>query len=292
MAKELLTEHAHDISRFILGVDNVQVLENLDTEQQVVIGQRVDSTKRIRVDNEEAILHIELQVRDSTPKPMWARNAAYHGYLLGEYQLPVYSNVLYFHPSAGRRDGGVYEYSMCGYAYRLRYKVIRLIEVEGESILALAAPGLLPFTPLMKPPGGLDSAAWIQRCITATTGTDLDEGTQGDLLCALSVFGSVVHDASLFKRLIPEGLMRESKYFQLLRDEFIAQGIEQGIERGAKESTIKNTLAVLSAKFSPDTVNALAPALHRITDLQHLELLLLAAVQAESLDAFTQSLNR
>ncbi len=88
MAKELLTEHAHDISRFILGVDNVQVLENLDTEQQVVIGQRVDSTKRIRVDNEEAILHIELQVRDSTPKPMWARTAAYHGYLLGEYQLP------------------------------------------------------------------------------------------------------------------------------------------------------------------------------------------------------------
>ncbi len=300
MAKELLTEHAHDISRFILGVDNVQVLENLDTEQQVVIGQRADSTKRIRIDNEEAILHIELQVRDSTPKPMWARNAAYHGYLIGEYQLPVYSNVLYFHPSAGRRDGGVYEYSMCGYAYRLRYKVIRLIEVAGESILALALPGLLPFTPLMKPPGGLDSAAWIQRCITATTGTDLDEGAQGDLLCALSVFGGVVHDASLFKRLIPEGLMRESKYFQLLRDEFIAQGIEQsieqgmerGMERGAKETTIKNTLAVLSAKFSPDTVNALAPALQRITDLQHLELLLLTAIQAESLDTFTQSLNR
>ena len=105
----------------------------------------------------------------------------------------------------------------------MRYKVIRLIEVDGESILAADTPGLLPFMQLMKPPVEVTSAGWIQRCITATTGTGLDEGTQGDLLCALSVFGSVVHDASLFKRLIPEGLMQESKYFQLLRDEFIAQ---------------------------------------------------------------------
>ena len=85
-----------------------------------------------------------MQLRDSTRKPMWARNAVYHGYLVGEHQIPVYSNVIYFHPNAGRNDTGVYEYSWHGYAYTLRYKVIRLIEIEGQAVLETQAPGLLP----------------------------------------------------------------------------------------------------------------------------------------------------
>ncbi len=82
MAKNLLTDYATEISQFVLGVTDVEVIENIDTEQQIIVGQRTDSTKRIRVNNREAILHIELQLHDSTRKPMWARNAAYHGYLL------------------------------------------------------------------------------------------------------------------------------------------------------------------------------------------------------------------
>lgn len=93
------------------------------------------------------------------------------------------------------------------------------------------APGMLPFTPLMKPISGMDSAGWVQECVDATMATSVDQGTQADLLCALSLFGSVVNDPQLFKRLIPEELipeelMIESKYYQLLREEFIAQGIE------------------------------------------------------------------
>ncbi len=94
MAKNLLTDYATDISQFVLGVTDVEVIENIDTEQQIIVGQRTDSTKRIRVNNQDAILHIELQLHDSTQKPMWARNAAYHGYLVGEHQLPVYSNAV------------------------------------------------------------------------------------------------------------------------------------------------------------------------------------------------------
>ncbi len=64
MAKNLLTDHAYIFSQFVLELENVEVLENIDTEQQTIIGQRTDSTKRIRVDNHEAILHIELQLRE------------------------------------------------------------------------------------------------------------------------------------------------------------------------------------------------------------------------------------
>lgn len=80
--------------------------------------------------------------------------------------------------------------------------------------------------------------------------------------------------------------MQESKYYQLLRDEFIALGREQGLEQGARESTIKNILTFLKNKFSAEEVNDLIPELQRITDLERLEQLLFAAPQVQSLDAF------
>ena len=94
----------------MLAVDDVEVLEHLDTEQQIVTARHTDITKRIRINDHEAILHVELQLGESTDKPMWARNAQYQGYLVGKYQMPVYSNVIYFHPNAGRMDPGGYAY--------------------------------------------------------------------------------------------------------------------------------------------------------------------------------------
>ena len=225
----------------------------------------------------------------STDKPMWARNATYHGYLVGEHQIPVYSNVIYFHPNAGKNDPGVYAYSWNGYDYRLSYKVIRLIEIEGQAILEAQTPGLLPFTPLMKPPDDMTPEQWVQQCIDATVATSVDPPTKGNLLYGLSVFGGIVHDQSLFKR-IPEEFMQESSFFQHQREKFIAEGITQGITQGAKEATLKNLLTVLNAKFHAESVRALGPALENIDDLQRLEQLLLTAVNAENLEAFTKIL--
>ena len=295
MAKSIFTDFAADISQFVIGTnEDVEVIENIDTEQHLIVEQLTDSTKRIRINDSEAILHIELQLRDSTFKPMWARNAAYHGYLIKEHQIPVYSNVIYFHPNAGRNDTGFYHYSSHGYEYTLRYKVIRLIDIDGQAILEMQAPGLLPFAPLMKRPAGISIEQWVRECINAVAATSFDEQTQGDLFCALSLFGGIIYDPFLFKRLIREERMQESKYYQLLRDEFIAlgreqgleQGREQGLEQGARESTIKNILTFLKNKFSAEEVNDLIPELQRITDLERLEQLLFAAPQVQSLDAF------
>ncbi len=291
MAKSILTDFATDISQVVIGTHlDVEVIENIDTEQQLVVEQLTDSTKRIRINESEAILHIELQLRDSTYKPMWARNAAYHGYLIKEHQMPVYSNVIYFHPNAGRNDTGFYHYSSYGYEYTLRYRVIRLIDIDGQSILEMQAPGLLPFTPLMKRPTGVSIEEWMQECINAVAATPFDEQTQGDLFCALSLFGGIIYDPLLFKRMIREERMQESKYYQLLRDEFIAigieQGLEQGLEQGARESTIKNILKFLNSRFIAEEVNELIPELQQITDIEQLEHLLFAAPQVQNLEAF------
>ena len=209
---------------------------------------------------------------------MWARNAQYQGYLVGEHQIPVYSNVIYFHPNAGRNDPGGYTYSWNGYEHTNRYKVIRLIEIDGQAILEMQAPGLLPLTPLMQPPAGMNPERWVQECVDVTRTAPVDQETQADLFHGISVFGGIVYNAELLERLIPEELMQESKTYQ------------RQMERAARETTIKNTLAVLNRKFSADAVNVLTPAIQNIEDLQRLDQLLIAAAEARNLDTFTQML--
>ena len=255
LGKSLWTDHAVDLSRFVLGEEDVEVIEDLDTEQQTVIARQTDITKRVRVNNQEAILHVELQLRDSTDKPMWARNAQYQGYLVGEHQIPVYSNVIYFHPNAGRNDPAGYTYSWNGYEHTNRYKVIRLIEIEGQAILEMQAPGLLPFTSLMKPPPGMDLERWVQECVDVIRVAPVDQQTQADLLYGISVFGGIVYNAELLDRLIPEELMQESKTYQRQR------------ERILRENTINHISVVLKAKFPADIVNALTPIIQNINDV-------------------------
>ena len=188
-----------------------------------------------------------------------------------------------------KNDPGGYTYSWNGYDYRFSYRVIRLIEIEGRSVLEAQMPGLLPFTPLMKPPSDMPLDRWVQQCINTTIGTPVDSSIKGTLLYGLSLFRGLIHDPGLFEQ-IPEELMQESPFFQRQRDKFMAQGIEQGIEQGAKGATLKNLLTVLNAKFHTETVRALTPALQNIDDLQRLEQLHLIAVNVKSLEDFTEAL--
>ena len=66
--------------------------------------------------------------------------------------------------------------------------------------------------------------------------------------------------------------MRESKFYQLL----------------VRETTVKHILEVLKSKFDAEEAGALTSTLQSITDLQRLDELLLVAVHAQTLDAFTQ----
>lgn len=66
--------------------------------------------------------------------------------------------------------------------------------------------------------------------------------------------------------------------------------LQQGIAQGTRDTTIRNTLALLRSKFSEEAVNEIARGLQRINDVKQLEQLLLAAAQAQNLDAFKHML--
>ncbi len=170
ISKHLIQTYPDDFASFTLGREDVEVLAVVDTEQLTVEAHQTDSLIRVRIDDEEVLVHNEFQTTDSTNPPMPRRMAGYIGHAIRQHGLPIYSNVIYLRPDAGRRDPGYYVQERSGYLFAVQYRVIRLIEVEGERVLESGQLGLIPFTPLMKPPEGIALDAWLQQCIhTART---------------------------------------------------------------------------------------------------------------------------
>ena len=71
---------------------------------------------------------------------------------------------------------------------------------------------------------------------------------------------------------------------------FFQQGIEQGIEQGARESIIEGILETLDVRFDAGVGTTLQPTLESIEELQRLKALRREAFQAQSLEAFAQTL--
>jgi len=76
------------------------------------------------------------------------RMAGYIGRGIEQHRRPIYSNIIYLRPDAGRNDPGYYVQERPGYRVLVQYKVIRLIEIDSQRILAAGPSGLLPFAPL------------------------------------------------------------------------------------------------------------------------------------------------
>lgn len=85
--------------------------------------------------------------------------------------------------------------------------------------------------------------------------------------------------------------MEVSPMAQSMAEVLLERGIEQGVERGARETTIKNILSILKARFPQNNPQPVQQALELILDTNRLTQLHLMAVQAPSLEAFLQALD-
>ena len=81
--------------------------------------------------------------------------------------------------------------------------------------------------------------------------------------------------------------MRESPFYEVV----IQRGIEQGIEQGARETTIRNILAVLTARFPLRDPQPVQHALEAIPDEDQLTQLLQTAALTPTFEAFLQALD-
>ena len=282
IAKHLIHTYPTDFARFTLRQDDLEVLDVIDTEQPTVEAHRTDSLIRVRLGNEEALVHHEFQTTDSKP-PMPYRMAGYIGHGIQRHRLPIYSIVIYLRPDAGRTDPGYYLQERHGFRALVQYKVIRLSEIDGQGILDKGHPGLLPFAPLMQRPTGVDAEAWLRQCVHRAQQVPMDETVKANYLADLAILSGLVYNLETIMTIIAEETMYESSVVQYFT--------EKGIEQGGRERAVEALLDVLEIRFGLAASDPLADRIGAIDDVQHLKQLHRAAIQVPSLEAFRHLLD-
>ena len=284
ISKYLIQTYPDQFAHFSLGREDVDVLEVLNTEQPTVEVRHTDSLLRVRLDDEVVLVHNEFQTTDSTHPSMPRRMAGYIGRAIEHHGVPVYSSVLYLRPDAGQTDPGQYLQAHPDHQVFIKYKVIRLSELDGQRILDAGHLGLMAFAPLMKPPEAMDAEAWLRQCIhTARERSMEDRSAQANLLAGMSLLSGLVYaSATISDIILQEGIMdliRESSFAQYLT--------QQGIEQGLQESI----LDVLELRFDPSEAQQLVGRIEALDDVQRLKQLHRAAIQVPNLEAFRDLLD-
>ena len=216
--------------------------------------------------------------------------AGYVGLGIRTFGMPIYSHVIYFHPNAGLNDPGAYVQDDPAYEITIKYKVIRLCEIEGQDILDARLKGLIPFTPLMKPPEEMGSKEWLGRCVEVAETIPMDAADKPNYLASMAILCNVIFNFNDIREIIPEEILMQSEVVQYFKELGMKEGIEQGIEQGARESIIESILESLEFRFSARGVKELKPMLENVETLQRLKELRREALRTYSVETFTQML--
>ena len=182
VTKDALHQFPEDILRTVLGHPDFEFLGFEESELTRVEVRRTDSLIKVRLGDDVVLVHIEFQVGDSAPLAMVRRNVGYLGRCYERYGVPILSHVIYLRPNVGRRDPGGYRQEVPGYRFIVEYKVIRLSELQGQSVLETENTGLLPFAPLMQPPPGTPPLQWAIACNQHTKSLSLPTEIRSNLL--------------------------------------------------------------------------------------------------------------
>ena len=278
VSKHIVRQNPDECIRFCLDIPDAEAIEILETEQPIVKWFRADSFIHANVHGEEAIVHLEFQTHDSTEIPMPYRIAGYAGLGIRTYQLPIYSHVIYLHPNAGQSDPGEYIQKLSGYETSIKYKVIRLSQIEGKNILEARLKGLIPFAPLMKPPEQMDSKTWLRQCVDVAQSIPMDEADKPDYLASMAILSDMILNFHDIRSILSEETMQDTSFAQYFS------------EKAERKTNIENILDVLEVRFQHSDVQILKPTLDNIEESQRLRELLREAVQVPSIDEFKRIL--
>ena len=252
--------------------------------------RRTDSLIKVQLGDELVLVHIEFQVGDSTPLEMVRRNIGYLGRCYERYGLPILSHVIYLRPNAGRNDPGGYRQDVPNHRFIVEYKVIRLIELDGQSVFETQNAGLMPFAPLMQPPTGMERLQWAIQCNEKIKALSLPADIRSNLLVSQWVISGLIHPHQAISGFLSEEVMQESSVYEHLVETADEERYQRGLQHGARQNALEFLLGVLEYKFDSNAVRLLLPSLENISDVNVLRQLLDAALRAQSLEAFAHTL--
>ena len=293
VAKDPFYNFPEDMLQFLMGNKDFEFLEHVDTNLTNVDVRNMDILTKILLDGHPVLIHCEIQTDDSVNPNMVQRNVGYLGRCFEKYGLPIYSFVIYLRSTAGRRDPGGYFQEIPGHRFIIEYQVIRLNEIDGDTFLQAKQPGLMPFTPLMKPRVGMSSIEWTTQCVEATKALPVDSPTRNNLLVELWIMSGLRHDRQDLLQTLSEDIVNNSSVYEMIIERGVERGLERGIEQGkqlgAKENTIDIIIDLLDKRFDMNTTQILTPMLETINDLHELRRLVQEALDIEHLEDFIRS---
>ena len=227
VAKDPFYTYPEEMLQFLMGNKDFEFIEHVDTNLTNVDVRQMDILVKVLIDEQPVLVHCEIQTDDSVNPDMVRRNVGYIGRCFEKYGLPIYSYVLYLRSTAGVRDPGGYIQDIPGHRFIVEYRVIRLNEIEGDTFLQAKQPGLMPFTPLMKPRSGMSDIEWTTHCVEATMALPVDTPTRNNLLVELWVMSGLRHERRDLIQSLSEDIVSNSSVYELI--------IERGMERGNAE---------------------------------------------------------
>ena len=286
VTKDTLQKFPKDILQTVLERSDFEFIEFVEGELTTVEVRRTDNLIKVLLGDELVLVHIEFQVGDSTDLEMARRNVGYLGRCYERYGLPIFSHVIYLRSNAGQNDPGGYRQDVPNYRFIVEYKVIRLIQLDGQSVFDEQNAGLMPFAPLMQPPVGMERLQWAIQCNERTKTLSLPTDIRSNLLVSKWVMSGLIHPHQAIADFIKEGIVQESSVYQHL----VETAGEEYYQRGARQSTIRDLFAVLEFRFAGRDVQVLRPELENIKDLERLQELHNEALRAENFEAFTHIL--
>ncbi|MDE0482615.1 MAG: hypothetical protein OXI67_08575 [Candidatus Poribacteria bacterium] len=293
VAKDPFYTFPEDMLQFLMGGDDFEFIEHVDSSLTTVEVRHMDILIKVLRAEKPVLVHCEIQTDDSTHPNMVQRNVGYLGRCFEKYGLPIYSFVLYLRSTAGVRDPGGYFQDVPRHRFIVEYQVIRLNEIDGEKILQTQQPGLMPFTPLMKPPVNMSSVEWTTHCVEVTQSLSVDTAARDNLLVELWVMSGLRHERQDLLTILSEDIVKESSVYEMIIERGMERGIEQGIEQGkqlgAKTKTIEFITDLLDKRFEMSTAQILTPLLQPIDDLEQLKQLFHEALEVEHLEDFIRS---
>ena len=281
-SKRVIQLHPRDFVAFAFNLrgirpDEFSDVELITPELPAVDMRQADVLIKVNLRGTDVLVHFEIQTTDSFDPPMALRMAGYIIRLIEKYRMDVYSHVIYLRPDAGVQDVGFFAQEIVGHQVLLEYQVIRLADLEGQAILDAQLPGLLPFTPLMRPPVDVSSDAWLQRCIEAVDGLSVPHKL--DLLGSLATLASAIYDTATILEMIRRITMD------------VAPIVEHLAGHAIRDTRREDILRLLELRLQPDVAGAFKPALALIENAQQLEALFEAAALADSVADFQKVLD-
>ena len=265
-----------------------RLVERLQNVELGLPTRRVDFIHRLLdPDGNEYLFHIEFQTRHDAYVPR--KLFIYSALLTVKFELPVISTVFYVMPRRKALPES-YEVKWRNVVFnRFRYRVVKLWEYEAE-IREGRWPELAPLLLVLAE----EPTEEILRREKELILRERDAKRRADLLACAVIIGSRYFERDFLWQFFREEveLMREAAII----NEWIKEGEERGLQRGMLLGTLKarreDIMRLLLFRFGmPYSVGReLEEALAKIEDPGALEELVVAAAQAESIQAFRQRL--